>query len=907
MITVRLEALEFMDALPVVGASVDLTVKVAPRFSERFELPDTDDRPGTGEPGGGRGTTPGTIALARGGATSTVFVPRYELGEAFTSSGITDDQGSFTATFDVDDAFARAALQRLEDRTDPPHDVVGVLEVRIRVAGLDRRVPYVGGIGMEQSVNLLPADANVTRVLAIDFAKTIVGHTTPTSALLWFNLLASVVTSGSYVCEVRARSSGDEVVSVPLDFDEDDPRIATADLTGLTPGETYGYSLALLTSSLGPGDIDISVATEEAGGGRTRRVGVSRIRPEDVGPTDAGTAAETVEARIHPGIPRDRRELARGEFTTPAADATGLTLVFGSCHRPTWDETLERWHALSRRTDYELALLIGDQIYEDEIMPLGDTWFERYVGRYHQFFSYWPVREVMRRTPMYMIFDDHDVKDDWGITEVHEQGRVEAALDAYRRFQQAHNPGGADRPAFHYDFTWGPAAFFAFDCRSHRVLPPEDVLEREEEWDDAPRSVVLGEAQLDDLRAWARRPETQAADIIVLMTSVPLAFLPAEEVIRLLDEIEDAASDAGAEVGVIGGAVVGGLIGLAVGGPAGAAAGAIIGADLAGIGGAYAGHAYAASEISDAGFADLTSNDLADVWTWGPNQPDLAAVLEVLFDLASDVQPDGSQGGHPRAVIVLGGDVHSGSMHLIRSFPPERGEHRHAQNPLMYQVTSSPISKNPATNRIYETVIRHITPGVHITEMDLLSTRGDFDALAEAKFGDRTAAFFLDDQLDRQYGAEFFDLITERNFGRIEIERADPARRVYRIFLTVEGLTHAISRGFQVDLDASPVVHTDLFQGVAGADGRLTLLRAHDVGTAFGPPADRLDAEVIVKLDTKPDFSFGFQLRNDGNEAVHEEMLDTLRESYVRGGRVRVEYEVTGRRSGRVFRVLPLD
>ena len=94
-----------------------------------------------------------------------------------------------------------------------------------------------------------------------------------------------------------------------------------------------------------------------------------------------------------------------------------------------------------------------------KIVPLGDTWFERYVGRYHQFFSYWPMREVMRRTPTYMIFDDHDVKDDWGITEVQDEGRVDAALDAYRRFQQAHNPGGADRPAFHYDFTWGPAAF----------------------------------------------------------------------------------------------------------------------------------------------------------------------------------------------------------------------------------------------------------------------------------------------------------------------------------------------------------------------------------------------------------------------------------------------------------------
>ena len=80
VITVRLEALEFMDAVPVVGANVDLTVRVAPRFSERVELPDTDDRPGTGELGGGPGITPRTIALAPGGATSTVFVPRYELG-----------------------------------------------------------------------------------------------------------------------------------------------------------------------------------------------------------------------------------------------------------------------------------------------------------------------------------------------------------------------------------------------------------------------------------------------------------------------------------------------------------------------------------------------------------------------------------------------------------------------------------------------------------------------------------------------------------------------------------------------------------------------------------------------------------------------------------------------------------
>ena len=47
------------------------------------------------------------------------------------------------------------------------------------------------------------------------------------------------------------------------------------------------------------------------------------------------------------------------------------------------------------------------------------------------------------------------------------------------------------------------------------------------------------------------------------------------------------------------------------------------------------------------------------------------------------------------------------------------------------------------------------------------------------------------------------------------------------------------------------------------AKGKLTLLRVHDVGSSYGPPTDRIDVEVVIWLDSKPGYAFGFQLRND--------------------------------------------
>jgi len=88
------------------------------------------------------------------------------------------------------------------------------------------------------------------------------------------------------------------------------------------------------------------------------------------------------------------------------------------------------------------------------------------------------------------------------------------------------------------------------------------------------------------------------------------------------------------------------------------------------------------------------------------------------------------------------------------------------------------------------------------------------------------------------------------------------------------------------------------------SQGKLTFLRAHDVGTGFGPPTDFLDVEVVFILDSAPQNAFGFQLRTDANEPVREAMVDLLRDAYVNNLKVSVDYFIDpGKHNGRAFRI----
>lgn len=87
--------------------------------------------------------------------------------------------------------------------------------------------------------------------------------------------------------------------------------------------------------------------------------------------------------------------------------------------------------------------------------------------------------------------------------------------------------------------------------------------------------------------------------------------------------------------------------------------------------------------------------------------------------------------------------------------------------------------------------------------------------------------------------------------------------------------------------------------------GKVTFLRVHDAGTKFGPSTDQIDVEVIVKLSTKPDEAYGFQLRNDTNRAARQGMLDLLRDAFNNNWTVKLEYDIdTGKKNGIIIRTM---
>ena len=88
------------------------------------------------------------------------------------------------------------------------------------------------------------------------------------------------------------------------------------------------------------------------------------------------------------------------------------------------------------------------------------------------------------------------------------------------------------------------------------------------------------------------------------------------------------------------------------------------------------------------------------------------------------------------------------------------------------------------------------------------------------------------------------------------------------------------------------------------SSGKLTFLRVHDVGTAYGPPTDRIDVEVVVQLDSQTGKAFGFQLRNDDNHPVRQGMLDLLRDAFNNNWRVTLDYNIdSGKNHGVIIRV----
>ncbi len=343
-----------------------------------------------------------------------------------------------------------------------------------------------------------------------------------------------------------------------------------------------------------------------------------------------------------------------------------------------------------------------------------------------------------------MLLDDHEVMDDWGIsfTAATQTERVRGAIRRYHAFQQAHNPPGRANQGFEttpvdYSFQRGPVAFCMIDGRTQRDVANVG-------------SPVLGSNQITRFQQWARNDAVNA-DVTIVVVGTPFAFAK----IRLLKEAITAIDQGGA-------AVAGGIVGTAVLGSFGGPVGGILGW---GIGSAVGGW------LGGEAVNEYETVDVADQWAEDTNKPDLAVVLDELFDLSNDVHGNEA---HPRAVIVLAGDAHVGAVHPIYSSVP-----RHQRNPVIWQFTSSPISHLPATPLKKYLDSNWLTPLVPSAFQLCESTLGGtYSASRKCPF------------------------MAELNFGTLTIARRVANRRLYEVRAAIRGETHEYRQDLQYDLDA---------------------------------------------------------------------------------------------------------
>jgi hypothetical protein len=371
-------------------------------------------------------------------------------------------------------------------------------------------------------------------------------------------------------------------------------------------------------------------------------------------------------------------------------------IVFGSCrvaypHEPPWSLTpdesehgreLDALRAIALRmagadpsTWPHTVLLLGDQVYADEVSPdtlafirgrrdtsepPGETIadFEEYTRLYHEAWRDPPIRWLLSTVPSAMIFDDHDVIDDWNTsikwvddmraTDWWER-RIVGAFMAYVLYQHWGNldPAALDEEEIYGRVTaagdggallreyahkcdreiegarWsycrdvGSSRIVMIDSRAGRVLTP------------GARSMVdRGEFE------WIEQHARGDFDHLLIGTSLPLFLAPA---LHYLEAWNEAVVD-----------------------------------------GAWGGLAARLGETLRQG---------ADLEHWAAFNDSFVAMCELLREVGS-----GRRGRAPQTIVVLSGDVHHAYLAEI-GFPKGSGVTSH-----VWQATCSPF-RNPLSTK----------------------------------------------------------------------------------------------------------------------------------------------------------------------------------------------------------------
>jgi hypothetical protein len=340
----------------------------------------------------------------------------------------------------------------------------------------------------------------------------------------------------------------------------------------------------------GPCTVEVQPEGAPAAAERTFTVGghhYAIVHCRDL-PADAGTPY-AVRLDGEPVWPQPDSDFPPSVLRTHGGETGAARIVFGSCrvcapHQPphslTKDEDQSgrevdalRTYALRMRDQPpdewpHLVLMLGDQVYADEVSPrvvefiksrrdiseppgeqVAD--FEEYTRLYHESWGEPVMRWLLSTVPSAMIFDDHDVHDDWNTSKdwVEEmrakpwwQERIEGAFMSYAIYQHWGNLPPAeleDDEVYNAvrEAPDGTEALRAFAGRADREIDGvrwsfcRDVGSTRVVMIDSRAGRVLepGKRAMVDPEEWRWITEHASGDVehLVIGTSLPLLLGPA--------------------------------------------------------------------------------------------------------------------------------------------------------------------------------------------------------------------------------------------------------------------------------------------------------------------------------------------------------------------------------------------
>ncbi len=245
-------------------------------------------------------------------------------------------------------------------------------------------------------------------------------------------------------------------------------------------------------------------------------------------------------------------QVATGSFYTAPDDGKDLPLRFSialmSCHQPfngrgrvarNTEPMLEAaWRAF-RQHDVRQVVLAGDQLYADHpprlslfdrthfraVAPRGretilDCTEEEVRALFHRRYRhFWAIpgwRKLLSHYPCYPILDDHEIVDNWGSANEHQEPHWQdfrnGAFRAYFDYQGTHVRDNEAALPDHmdYEIELGDTATYVMDLRSNRRVGDEPQ--------------VVSPAQIQSFRAFLEVQHDKRVLFVVL--SVPLVHLP---------------------------------------------------------------------------------------------------------------------------------------------------------------------------------------------------------------------------------------------------------------------------------------------------------------------------------------------------------------------------------------------